>query len=737
MQKNITAIVLVIAMLLGILVPTIAWAQDNPNSAPPMEEVAGNPTDPVAEEKPTTAIEDVPSNLEEETIPPIYEETAGEKDDLTEEKAPFTPSPQPIVSFNTTGYTVLEDGTSAIVYTFSQLKEAIEKDNGILTVYLGADITIAQNRTTIPSTKPTFTLSGKNPLTGDGFTITEYSDPGLANIVLPNGNNNTRKVTLADLHIVSRGSYYGLLGVEDGVQGVEYYVRNVTYTGRQFLYALYSHVYFEGENSITINQSTNGNAGQEVLEALHVTVTGKLDIQFYATGYPVFKMNFGKSTFTVKGVCNITAPSIPASLGVIIGSAGENAVSIRVAENAKLYIVANNRLVNEVADSLTVEKNATFHFEKTGGQRNDTHAAIRLRQKLFVDEGATFYLKQSATGASYLFRFYLVPTGLSGGVMAFNNPKLVTLINEGDRQMVYGEKAEVFNAIFETMSYYKKGQNPEADMPLYTFDMADTPEKAPISLSMVHRAGVPTSLNTNHPGITMQNMLLDATPGAIVFGKAITTISFLGKQEDTGQPLEGFFMESITVDRNTEAPIQPAKVLGFVITGYGVGDGDIQRLMEDTFSLMANQRYITVTLYYQEPVLDVSVPTKLLFTATPGSDGQVSAPTYHMENKSNVDIDLVLLSVIPAADNRVELVPQGTGAGEQLSLGILPQKQEFSPVDVFSALTAEQALCRLGNRWKQAENQYTFTLTGQYYGVFSKDAQWPKYQLSFAFRMAE
>lgn len=60
----------------------------------------------------------------------------------------------------------------AIVTNFTELKTAISEDNGIDTVYLGADVELSGG-IIIPATKKTFTLSGKNPATGEIHTLTE------------------------------------------------------------------------------------------------------------------------------------------------------------------------------------------------------------------------------------------------------------------------------------------------------------------------------------------------------------------------------------------------------------------------------------------------------------------------------------------------------------------------------------------------------------------------------------
>ncbi|MDL2220800.1 hypothetical protein LJC55_03945 [Eubacteriales bacterium OttesenSCG-928-N14] len=738
---------LFVALLLCILIPTVALAsrlqeedvaQQPPHETVEQQEQSGEDAGQEQAQEDTQQLEQSEDTEQQEGIQEdaAIEDAAQQEDAAAQEEQPPVETPAPLPNpLNTSGYVVLEDGISAVVYTYEQLREAIEQDNGITTVYLGADFTILRNRIEINAKKAQFTLCGTNPLTGTRHTLTEYRDPGLANIVLANGNTTTKKITLCDINVKSQGSYYGIMGVEDGVRGVEYIVRNVHYTGRQFIYAIYANIVFEGENTIIINQSTNGNAGQELGEFSNVTVRGSLRIEFYSTGYPVFKMNFGKTSFAVEGQLSLIAPNLPAAAGVIQGSGGDNAVDFTVKQNGSVHIVANNRLFYEEANTLTVEKNASFHYEKTGGLNGDLHAAIRLRQKLVVGEGATFYLKQAASGASYFIRFYNVPTALSGGVMEFDNPKLVTLIHEGARPMVYGAKKEQFNAVFEYLNYWTKAQGAASDAPQYAYDMSQTPNYAPIWLQLVHTAGKPSSLSSNHEGITAANFLLDATPGTIVFGQLQQVIVLLeGRHEQTGDVMADFTMPPQTAERNGTAVITPQSLLGYVVTGYGVDGGQISRMQQKQITLTADKGVILITIYYSEPVLDVSVPTKLIFTSYQSDAGQIHSPDYSFVNHSNADVTVVLQQVQVAEDGGLSLAPFGQGEGEQVSLGIQPKDEtRFAFADFAVARNEAVVIGTLNHKWSDTGREYVFSLVGQYHGGYETAQHWPKYQLQFEF----
>lgn len=278
----------------------------------------------------------------------IYADEHGSEEaipeDVVEPADPIQPSAE---SYNAYGYEVLEDGTSAIVSDFQQLKDAIEKDNGITTVYLGADITLEKNRTLIPSSKVEFTLSGRDPKTGIKHTITEYQDGGLANIVVAGGNLSTRMAVIDDIIIVNRGIYYGLIGIEGSGRSVDLVFRDVEYAGRQLAYNPYGTLILEGNNKIDILAVTSGQAGQEVAEVLNVIVRGKTEITSEAT-FPVFHMEYGKSSFTVEGDLGIRASKLASDSGIIRSSSGEQAVEVKLAAGARMYVQASSRFFSSI-----------------------------------------------------------------------------------------------------------------------------------------------------------------------------------------------------------------------------------------------------------------------------------------------------------------------------------------------------------------------------------------------------
>ncbi|EFR91710.1 putative secreted protein, partial [Listeria innocua FSL S4-378] len=119
----------------------------------------------------------------------------------------------------------------AVVTNFAELKAAISEDNGIDTVYLGADVELSGG-IIIPASKKTFTLSGKNPATGEIHTLTETmaSSGAQSSVITVNTNTGTKETTLKDINVIGK-NYYGTISVYGAAKDVVQNYENVHYQG--------------------------------------------------------------------------------------------------------------------------------------------------------------------------------------------------------------------------------------------------------------------------------------------------------------------------------------------------------------------------------------------------------------------------------------------------------------------------------------------------------------------------
>ncbi|EFR97943.1 putative secreted protein, partial [Listeria ivanovii FSL F6-596] len=148
----------------------------------------------------------------------------------------------------------------AVVTTFDELKKAISENNGIDTVYLGADIPLSSG-IKIPDAKKTFTLSGKNPVTNEIHTLTETmaSAGAQSSVITVDTNNGAKETTLKDINIIGK-NYYGTISVLGAAKNVVQNYENIHYQGPQLIYNLNGVAVFSGDNDIRIASVVSGSA---------------------------------------------------------------------------------------------------------------------------------------------------------------------------------------------------------------------------------------------------------------------------------------------------------------------------------------------------------------------------------------------------------------------------------------------------------------------------------------------
>ncbi|MBC1908127.1 hypothetical protein HCA64_16800, partial [Listeria booriae] len=171
------------------------------------------------------------------------------------------------------------------------------EDNGIDTVYLGADIPLSSG-IKIPDVKKTFTLSGKDPVTNEIHTLTETmaSSGAQSSVITVDTNNGAKETTLKDINIIGK-NYYGTISVLAAAKNVVQNYENINYQGPQLIYNLNGTAVFSGDNNIRIASVVSGSATpNEVGEVKGVNVSGKLKIDQRSTNaYSVFWFGSGTS----------------------------------------------------------------------------------------------------------------------------------------------------------------------------------------------------------------------------------------------------------------------------------------------------------------------------------------------------------------------------------------------------------------------------------------------------------
>lgn len=153
-----------------------------------------------------------------------------------------------------------------VVNTFEELKSALENNNGVTDITLGADITLSSGIKINPA-KTKVTIDGAN------HVLTE-SVQGITGTIYIGDNKGTENVTLKNINIEGK-DFYGPVNVDDLVYGVTLNYENVNYHGPQLVHNVHGFANFSGTNVIDIvTNGGNSSPGQEIFEGLGVTIAG-------------------------------------------------------------------------------------------------------------------------------------------------------------------------------------------------------------------------------------------------------------------------------------------------------------------------------------------------------------------------------------------------------------------------------------------------------------------------------
>ncbi|AQR79524.1 pectate lyase-like adhesive domain-containing protein [Paenibacillus larvae] len=402
---------------------------------------------------------------------------------------------------------------SIVVTTYDELKSAIESDNGITTVYMGADFNLSGG-IVIPKFKKTITLSGKNPNTGIVHTLTESMSSGTDSkqVINLRSNEGPKEIHVKDITIIGK-SYYGPVHVES--RGVTLTYENVTYTGPQLCHNIYGKAKFLGNNNITIKQVVSGSApAQEVAEAQDIIIGGNLRVS-HNNNNAMFWMGQGsgsQNSFTVLEDADVEILALGNGMFYRNGSIP---VSMTIEKNAKLSVITSDRLFrNNAGGSISIAEGADVMFEKNGGNNE----LLWLSGDLTVATGASLIMQNNNT------RGNLIQFASNGAKAVFDNPLSVLLYTKAsDRMFSWSSGTGQIILNSELVNYWRTaGTGDRNDLPLYHWNMSDGSNVA----ATIGTNGRTTNIISTNAGIL-------ASEFAVEYGKVIA----LGHLDVTINPL--------------------------------------------------------------------------------------------------------------------------------------------------------------------------------------------------------
>lgn len=410
----------------------------------------------------------------------------------------------------------------AVVTTFDELKKAITEDNGIDTVYLGADIPLSSG-IKIPDVKKTFTLSGKDPVTNEIHTLTETmaSSGAQSTVITVDTNNGAKETTLKDINVIGK-NYYGTISVLGAAKNVVQNYENINYQGPQLIYNLNGTAVFSGDNNIRIASVVSGSATpNEVGEVKGVNVSGKLKIdQPSSNAYSVFWFGSGTSevnTFTVEENADVTVISNGTGMFYRTGS---KPIDINVKKNAKVDITSIDNIFRDTAGgAVNVAEGADVTITKTAG----ANPLLWVAGDITVSPDARFILEKTG-GTGNIIYFANATAKLD-----VRNPRSFLIATAPNSAMFYWPYTNTFNFEAQMVNYWNTtGTVDRTDAPAQSFSLPDGDNV----IGSLTYGGTTTKIVSTNANMTAANFNQN-TARMIVMGRLEGTINPVNDSDDT------------------------------------------------------------------------------------------------------------------------------------------------------------------------------------------------------------
>lgn len=310
------------------------------------------------------------------------------------------------------------DSKTVVVFSYTELKQALEGDNGYLDIYMGADINMSGG-IRINSKKSNVMISG----TYNGVTYRLEDVKSLATGDTISVSNTMKYIVVRDM-VVTGNNYYGVIFVTDSssYKDVVLEYNNVSYTGCQIGFNPYGLTRFI-DCAINIID-TSLTSGNEVAECNRIEIGGNTVIVHNSKSNSSFWFRNSNPSFTVLENANVKFTSVYRELFY-----GPVNLALSVMKGASIDISTYNGMgFGTYGTGVTViDVNASLTFRQNGS--NGSYPSWYSYGSITLNSGASLSMisDYSNIGSS---NYCILFPNTSGGLY-FNNPRRVLLYNKG------------------------------------------------------------------------------------------------------------------------------------------------------------------------------------------------------------------------------------------------------------------------------------------------------------------
>lgn len=311
--------------------------------------------------------------------------------------------------------TIINNNT-VVVFSSSELKEALEKDNGYTYIYFGSNITLTTG-IKIASSKLNVTIDGMY----DGVIHKLEDVKTLNSGDMISVNTTMNRVVVRNMNVTGY-NYYGIIYVPDSASYknviVEY--NNITYVGPQICFHPYGLTRFIDSN-ITISDATTTSGG-EVAECNKIEIGGNTTIIHNSKGNSAFWFRNSDPTLTILSLANVTFISQYRELFY-----GPTNLAFSVLSGASFNITSYNGMAYGSFGTLNtvIAQGASLEVKQTN--RNGSYPTWYSYGSITLENNSSLIMINdyaNITSSNYNISFASSTAGLY-----LNNPKKVVLYN--------------------------------------------------------------------------------------------------------------------------------------------------------------------------------------------------------------------------------------------------------------------------------------------------------------------
>ncbi|GBU11336.1 hypothetical protein AwErysi_09520 [Erysipelotrichaceae bacterium] len=166
-----------------------------------------------------------------------------------------------------------------IVYTQAELKAALAIDNGITTIFFGADIQQLSGGIIVHVNKANIIIDGTNPITGERFTFRDVKSSNQGDTIrITQQPIQLTTIEMRNINLVG-DNYYGPIMIVDAAKNITLRHKNIVYNGTQLAFNRYGTLEIE-DAAISIGPGYQSQA-QEIGEVKEVILRGTNTVSHY------------------------------------------------------------------------------------------------------------------------------------------------------------------------------------------------------------------------------------------------------------------------------------------------------------------------------------------------------------------------------------------------------------------------------------------------------------------------